>query len=167
MSLLVRRCLSRSHLLEEFVETWQIDHKEAIYARDLDELVSECLELAVLLGRAWRSTVERLFDERERSDRVFASEEVIKGAIRRTVGIFKNVRKLIDEAERKGYSIDASPQFRAAALDVEQLEKETDEQWPPMDSELIRESREAFNQGEYQSAADLLHELQGGGAKAG
>lgn len=37
MSLLVRRCLNRTHLLEQLVETWQIDHKEAMHARDLEE----------------------------------------------------------------------------------------------------------------------------------
>ena len=54
MSLIVRRCLSRSRLLEELVEIWQIDHDRAMIARDVEELIQECLALNALWADAWK-----------------------------------------------------------------------------------------------------------------
>jgi hypothetical protein len=165
MRLLVRRCLDRSHRLEEYVETWQIDHKEAMYACDLEELVSECLQLESLLRRAWSLTTERLFDEGVKSYHVFAGEEVVRAAISRTVRMFKIVSKLLEGAERAGYSIDGSGKFGDANRAMESLEKDVEADWSPMDSQQMRESISAFERGEVQSAEDLLCELQGDGAK--
>ncbi len=161
MSLLVRRCLNRSHQLEQYVETWQIDHKGAVYAGDLEELVEECLEIAPLLRRAWDRAVERLFDEGERSEKVFAGEEVIRGAISRVVRVFGISAKLIESAERAGFSIDGVGRFRDGLRDLERLEQEAENQWPPMDSQQMRDSLAAYQRGDYQSAADVLRELQG------
>ena len=48
------RCLNRSRLVEELLETWQIEHEAAMLVQDLEQLVQECLELAELLERAWQ-----------------------------------------------------------------------------------------------------------------
>ena len=166
MSLLARRCLNRSHQLEEYVETWQIDHKDSVYAHDLEELVKECLELTPLLRRAWDSTVERLFDETARSDRVFTGEEVIRGAISRALKVFLRVAQLLEAAERAGFSIENAAGFKDGRHALEQLERDAEKEWPPLDSGQITDSLEAYKRGDFKSAEDMLGELQGSSTRA-
>jgi hypothetical protein len=166
LNLLVRRYLNRTHLVEQLVENWQLDHKEAMAARDLEELVSECVDLAALGRRAWRMLLSRMFDAQERSDRVFAAEDLIKSVIHRTAGIFAVIGKSIKDVERFGYVVEGATEFQKATHDVKQLETETAEPWPPIDPKLAQESLEAYKRGDYRLAEDILHELQGGGAQA-
>ena len=166
MSLLVRRCRNRSNQLEQYVETWHIDHKAAMYACDLEQLVQECLELAPLLRQAWDCAVERLFDKSERSERVFAEEEAIRQVISRAPQVFRKISNLIDDAEREGYAIDGAEKFREGLRDLELLEKEVESQWPLPDAQQMREAVGAYKRGEYKSAEDILLESQGDGADA-
>ena len=42
MNIVVRRYLDRSRLAQGLLEDWQIEHKEAMFATDVEELVEEC-----------------------------------------------------------------------------------------------------------------------------
>jgi len=165
MSLLLRRCKNRSHQLEEYLETWQIDHQNALYVCDLEQLVQDCLQLMPLLRQAWDHTVERLFDKSKPSEMVFVEEQTVRRVVSMVSQLCRRVSGLIDEAEQAGYSVDATEAFRGELRDLVFLEKEIESQWPPTNSQHIRESLDAYGRGEYQSAEDMLREAQGNGAE--
>jgi hypothetical protein len=166
MSLLVRRCLNRTHLVEQLVESWQYDHNEAMRARDLEELATECLDLAKLGRRAWKCLRAQMFDKNVSSAKVFAAEDMLKPATQRIRDVFKVVGKLIASAERAGYQIEGSAEFAQASKDLELLRQEIEQQFPDPDPQMMADSKAAFLRGEYQTAEELLHELQGGSAAA-
>ena len=160
MSLLVRRCLSRSHQLEEYVDDWQIDHKEAMDTLDWEELVKECLELASLLQRAWHATFERAADEQDRCDRVLAGEQIIRGAINRTVRMFSLIGNLVEAARRTGRFLEGAEEFLEALRNVKLMEKQAERDGQPFAYQPMEESLAAFGRGEVQSAEDMLRELR-------
>jgi hypothetical protein len=163
MSLAARRYLNRTHLVEQLTENWQFDHVEAMGARDLEELVEECLELDKLSKRAWKALVTLLFDPAEKSDKVFAGEALVRSAISRTIKVFRFVQKLIEDAESGGYTIAGAADFRKSFKEVLMLQKEIAEKWPTIDSGMIEESMAAYRRGEFQLAEDVLNELEEGG----
>lgn len=149
MSILVQRYLGRSRFFQELVEDWQLHHREAMLALDLEELIPECLDLARLSRRTWDWLLECLFDDKHKCDRVFASEGLVKDAIHRTVYLFKNVGLFISKSEKNGFLVEGANEFRQALADMERLEKETED--PSIDSRLIDESLAAYQRGEYQT----------------
>ncbi|HYV38142.1 MAG TPA: hypothetical protein VE988_20825 [Gemmataceae bacterium] len=165
MSLLVRRCLNHAHLLEQLVETWQFDHQADMCAHDLGELVSECLDQAQLCRRAWKSLLKKTFDEREPDDKIFAAEEAVKVSVQRAASAFKLIQKLVEFAEQDGKVVERAAEFKQAAHDLEALAKEVDQRLT-FDPKMFEESLAAFKRGEYVLIEDLIHELQGGSAKA-
>jgi hypothetical protein len=159
MSVLIRRCVKRSYLVEELVETWQIEHSQAMFARDLEELVQECLELSGLLTKGWQSAVHVLFDEQ--FDDLDTIGKMLKVAIDKSIGVFRKVEDLISEAIRKHYDIEGAEAFRRAVSDTVAMKKEVEKQWPAVNHRMIQESIAAYSRGDYQTAEDMLYGLEG------
>jgi hypothetical protein len=166
MSLLARRCLDRSHQLEGYIETWQIDHKEAMPVCDLEELVKECLDLAPLLRRAWGCATDLSFDENVTNESLFVGEDLIRVAIHRAALAFRNISRLIETSEQAVYTIANSEMFRDAVRDVEALEKEAENECAPLDTQQMGEALADYKRGDFQLAGDMLRELQGSSASS-
>ncbi|HBI42237.1 MAG TPA: hypothetical protein DDY78_05175 [Planctomycetales bacterium] len=166
MSLLARRCLDRSHQLEGYVETWQIDHKEAMQVCDLEELVKECLELAPLLRRAWGGATDVSFDENVKNESLFVGEELIRVAINRAALAFRKISRLIETSEQAGYAIANAEKFRDAVRDMEALEKEAENECAPLNTQQMDEALADYKRGDFKLAGDMLRELQGSGASS-
>lgn len=156
MSILARRCLGRSRFVEELVENWQIEHRQAMFARDVEELVSECLQLGELILHGCKSLVERLFDEQ--IDDIDAAGEMMRSSITRTLRTFQIVEEEVGKAECKGYNIEKSSSFRKVARELHQVQAELETTWPSVDADLIEKSQAAYRKGEYQKAEELLGE---------
>jgi hypothetical protein len=166
MDLLARRCRDRSNQLESYVDTWQIDHKEAMQVCDLEELIKECLELVPLLRRAWDRASELSFDAKVKSELLFVAEDLIRVAIDRTTITLRKISRLIETFERAEYTIVGAKELRDAVCDVEILDKEAESRCSPFDARQAEESLAAYASGDYKSAEGLLHELQGNGPSA-
>ena len=164
MSILVRRCLSRSYLVEELVENWQLDHQEALLAGDVEELVSECLELSNLLKRAWRNLIKQLLDEQV--DDLDKAGRMMLAAVRKSEKVLQVVQGQIAEATRRGHPIETSGELQKAIGETHQLAAEIAAKWPATDHQMIAESLAAYKRGDYQFAGDLLNALPGCGSEA-
>jgi len=164
MHLLVRRCLRRSYLVEEFVETWQIEHSEAMLAFDLDEIVHECLDLGKLLQYVWPRLLKLLFNEQ--IDDIETTGRVFQSAMERALRVFSRVQGLVAYVKEKGYPLGESEELDKIAMVSKQLVTDFQERWPLFSQKMLLSSLAAFKKGEYQTTEDILNGLQSRSAKA-
>jgi hypothetical protein len=165
MSCLVRRYLERTHALDQLLEGWASDHKEAMSVRDLEEAIAECLDLVVLARRAWNAFLDLIFHDTDAGEITCDLEDMVQKAIRRLAEIFDAVQRFIIEVEQKGYSVEKGAEFRRVAHDVRMLGQEVSLRLPPLNLELARLAIDDFKRGDFRLAGDLLHDLQSGCAQ--
>jgi hypothetical protein len=162
MSILVDRCLSRSRLVEELVENWQMDHQRAMLARDMEELVCECLELQKLLHHTWTTTLERLFDEQV--DNVESAGEMLRSAINRTRRTLERVHADLVKAQEQGYTISNAENLAKSLTETKQIAEDCENTWPKLKLEMVQASLADYAKGAYQETGKLIGESQGCGS---
>jgi hypothetical protein len=158
MSVLIRRCLGRSRMVEELVENWQIDHQQAMFARDIEELIVECIELAELVrrGRTWLA--DELFDEK--IDNIDKAGEMLRTAISKALLAYDRVQKTVEAAEQMQFTIDNARQFRAVVRELRDIEDEVKKTWPTVNRQMVNDSLAAYARGEFRTTEDLLGDTQ-------
>src|SRR5207244_10399260 len=135
----------RAKLVEELVEDWQIRHREAMIARDLEELVQESVELGKLLNRGWSVLINRLFDEDV--DDIDAAGKTMHLAVDVTQEVFKQIQARIQVANRKQYDIQGAEEFSKALESTRELKAEVSKKWPYVNHRMIRDSMAGYNGG--------------------
>ena len=163
MGMLVSRCVRRSRLVQELAEDWQINHREAMFARDLDELLAECVDLGRLLSHCWKQMFNLLFSEQ--IDDVDRAGKSLLSATERSLTVFDKVKGFLAAAKQRGFEIDGDGSFIETVSVVGELKTEMIRQWPSIDDGMMRESLLCYERGEYQSTEELLHGLQDKGSK--
>jgi hypothetical protein len=159
MNLSIARCRRRSHLVEELVEAWQLEHESAMLARDVDEVIAECAEMGSLLRHAWDVTANSLFDgEIEDVDGV---RTAVIGIIDRTTRAFRSVRKTADNLKALGYDIERDVELVGLMSTVDELRRAIDRDLPEANSHRIADSVAAFRRGDFQPIEDMLRDAQG------
>src|ERR1700722_7391296 len=114
MSVVVRRYLGRSRLAEALVEDMPMAaHRNAIFAQDVDELVAECLDLAIISKKTWAYVLEKLFSENQADDIDDLDEtgQAMKTACTKIVDVFERVKEMVEKAAALGYPIQYSSDF--------------------------------------------------------
>jgi hypothetical protein len=162
VSFLITRCVKRSHVVQELYENWQLAHKEAMFAGDVED---ESIELCRLLEHAWPTLVANLF-----TGPVFnieATGRLFQQAIRRSIQVVRGVDRLVAEAERRSYTIQEAASLRSALAGIEKLDRAVEQKWPFVDGAMVAEARAAFGRGEYQTTEELLNAAQGSCAESG
>ena len=152
-------CLRRSSLVKELVQRWQLEHEEAMAARDVEELVQEYLDLCRLLVRGWQGLYQRLFSDLEDID---AAGERMLTAITQTLDVCGPIGDLIAKTKAAGYQIHGSEEFAKQVENLKALRAEVIKTWPTVDHKMIEESMAAYGRGEYRLAEDMIHELENG-----
>jgi hypothetical protein len=158
MSILVQRYHRRIRLLQEMLEDWQIKHQQAMFARDLEELVQECLELRRLTDHVWGKLSDGLFSEE--IENIDPAGRLMQFAVDKAVEVFEQIATLIRKADEGGYNIDASDDFSAAQARIKEIKTELAVQWPWSNHDLIQESLAAYKRGEHRTAEEMLRELE-------
>jgi hypothetical protein len=168
MSILVRRYLGRSRCLEELLEDWQIRYQKAQLAWDVQDLVSECIELGQLAQRAWDFVADKLYDENHRFDHEKVGE-AMGLALQKTLHAFNKVDEdVIETVDRLDCPpVDNVPQFKRSLVAVRRIAKEFKEQWPSIDRETVKEALAAYQRGEFQTSGALLDETRSKDTQAG
>lgn len=159
MILILDRCLKRSHLVQELFERWQLGWQGALAASDVEELCAECADLCQLCKQTWQSLWHRLSElpvvEIESIGLVF--QEIVD----RSLEVATAVNKWADRVQKKQNAELATGQLPRRIGEVEEVKREIAEKWPFVDYAMVAESRAAFLRGDYQTAEELLHDLQG------
>lgn len=165
MDLAVRRSVQRSHLVEELVENWQSDHQRALAAREVEELMQECVDLAKLNRQATQTLVDRFWSGSVKG--LESAAEVLRAAVQRTLLNCQVVQKEKTYAEQHGFMLEGAAAFTEACQNTLLLARQVDEQLPRFDSGLAEEARAAFLRGDHQTVEELLHAAQNGSFPAG
>jgi hypothetical protein len=159
MSILVQRYFRRSRAVEELAEDWQIEHKNAMLVRDVEELVCECLELGKLAKYVWNASSDSLFDG------MIKDLDVIGGMLRMAIGrtkyTFCLVNEGIGEAQRQGYEIARAAEFCTTVQEVNSMAVDFEKTWPAANKGMAREALAAYHRGEFMDSGDLLANAQG------
>lgn len=159
MSILVSRCVKRSQIVQELLASWQLNHPDALFAADIEQLCGESVETCQLLRSAWRTLYESLF-----TGPAFNVETVgrlFHQTVRRSIEVVAEVKNLVREAERRRFPIEKSAELAIQLEQLEAVERTIAASWPFVDRALVAEARSAFDRGEYQSVGELLHDAQG------
>lgn len=168
-TLLLRLQEGKIKLLEEAVEAWKADHDNAMQALDAEDLVADVLTLANDgLPRTW-TRIWKILETVQSID-----TEVIGMTLRevfdRVPFLLVSVRAVADQTEAStGHTLKGRIDLDAAIERVLALRSSILSAWPwkdrpylPQNSQMIRESREAFSRGEYDDITTLLQQAQSG-----
>jgi hypothetical protein len=154
MSVLYKRCIHRARLADQLLEDWEIDSRDAEFAKDVDEFVNEMLELEKLLRHAWSILVGRLFSEQ--IDNIEKEKGVFSMALDLTLAVFDKVASNVERAHMKGYAVEGSDDFAIALNNLRSLKTEVGETLPSANRKMMEAAMAAYKRGEYQSAEDLM-----------
>lgn len=163
-SFLITRCYRRARLTEELVEAWQFEHKEAMRARDAEDLICECLDLARLIQNAWQFTIDRLFEEE--IDDLETIRKLLLDTNERALATLRRVQKMTSQTVVNGFAIDHLTKLNEPIQALAQLQVDMDKKWPKINPQMIADSMAAYERGEFKLSEDLLHESQSCGSEA-
>jgi len=157
-NIVLRRFLGRSRLAEELVEDVLIvEHRNAMFAREVEELVIECIELKKMSTSTWEYVLDLLFAE-EQPDDIDELGKSMKTASSKILDVFERVETLLVAAQRQNFDIKDAADFRIARREIEQIMADIEEKFPPLNEQMIQASLESFRRGEYSTLEDLLRE---------
>jgi hypothetical protein len=159
-NVVIRRYLERSRLAETLVEDVLVEHRSAMFAQDVEELVLECLELEKMSKRAWDYVLDILF-----SDRANETDDLgnmMKMAVAKISVVFDRVNQLIEESKRSGHTPKDAADFLIARQDIQKIGQDVEKKFPPIDYKKIELAREAFHRGECIDVEEMLREAQSG-----
>lgn len=166
MNVLLDRCMRRSNLVHELYESWQLDHQEARYAADVEELCGEAVDLCRLCRHVWQTLWDELF-------KLLIYNPITTGLsfqkiIDRSTEVAASINGEAIKATNKGHKFAGAEQLADCVRDMEALKKEIADKWPFMndDPDMAAESRAAILRGEYMTIEELLHAVQTRGLDA-
>lgn len=160
MSILVTRYLKRSELVQalfdEVHEDWQLEHKDARFAWDVEELCGECLELTVLCNHV-RDTL------RSNLETTGSTQEIgraFQGALVRSLSVMKGVLDLCEAADQNGYPIKGHTRLADELATLTGMVASFEKEWPFFRKDMMDAARSAYLRGDFRTAEDLLNDPQ-------
>ncbi len=163
MNTLLNRCQRRTHLAEELTEeVWLREHRGAMLASDVEEVIRECIEVKDLILHACKKTFDRLFDED--FDDTDWSFRILHSMIEKSIS---NDKKTYELAMRiaKGYTVEGLSSLPEAIGELERLSLEVENRWPKIDQKMVAEALAAYKRGEFDTSEDLLRVAQNSDSK--
>ncbi|HEV3081312.1 MAG TPA: hypothetical protein VGY66_16140 [Gemmataceae bacterium] len=162
MSILIRKCLGRSRYVEELLDNWNIGENNRSLVRDLEELISDCIELGLLIQRTSNSLLDHLFEGHVED--IDAVGDKMRTCFSRATRIFDILKGHIGQAKQ---ALEGSAEFTRVHNEVARLKLDFEEKWPTFpDTELEAEALAAYHRGDYTTSEGLLRESQCQSAKA-
>lgn len=126
--MLVRRCSKRGRALTDLVEeVWLAEHRNASFARDLEDLVDECLQVGALAVRAWGDLADTLLSGAELD--LDAIGCAFGEAIVRLERDFERVLRLAAEAHACGCDVKRTGELAASHQEIQGIKEEYDRVW--------------------------------------
>src|ERR1700733_8862730 len=158
MGIKIDLCLGRVRVVKQQVEDWQVEHKIAMFASDVDVLACECVLLANLIKGLWKELSNDLFSGK------IDNPDPIGAKVRMTIEVGQITLKLvlghIVEAERRQHRIEKAADFRLAQHELEEVAEEFQNTWPVVNQQMAEQSLAAYHRGEYLDSEDLLNEAK-------
>src|SRR5437899_8253733 len=128
MSLLISLCLKRSAVVEELVEHWQIDHRDAMLAYDVEELCGESVEVCKLCAHMWTQLVGSLLD-----CKIPNTEETGRAALKAidaTLRAATSILRCVADAQGRGFEIKGAARLQSSVHNLEAIREKLMKKWP-------------------------------------
>lgn len=157
----VLRYVRRSNFVEDLVDEWKPHHDQAMFALDVEEFIYECIDLGRLSTHAWQCFRELLFKD-PNAPIIEELGNIMKQTLGKTLGTFRTVQNLVNEATQKGHSIKNADQLGVTIQETARILESVEHLFMQPDPKRIEESIAAFNRGECMPAEELLRAAQDG-----
>ncbi|MBL8795041.1 MAG: hypothetical protein JNM56_14120 [Planctomycetia bacterium] len=158
-SLLFRLQCGKSRAIEEVVEAWKAEHAGAMAARDVEELVRECLRLPDEMRRIYREIFDRFT-----SGNIEGYHDIGKALQAQFEGNLRFMDSVRDMARRQtaaGHTIEGAAELERVLEDIRPKVQEIFERWPWMPTEEeVAEAKAEIARGNYQTVDEILDELR-------
>jgi hypothetical protein len=152
-------CRSQVRAIEDVVDAWKADHECAMKVHDIEDII----RVGVFVREQFRGWVADLWEcasTGQTSNPVAEGETILHwfAEARKVMGL---VSAQIAWATSQGYTVDNAQEFATALDDVRKMEEDFRSRWPLPDAQQVAQARKEFASGAFQSAEDVLRELQG------
>jgi hypothetical protein len=139
-------------------ESWKVSHRDAMLARDIEDLVQICRVVACGIEAHWASLHKNIIDNKSVDYRAWEKRfDFSFGAAARA---FDAVKACIALARRNGYAIVNEGDFEEAERSLKATRETFLGCWPRADEGIIHESQEQYRAGRYGTLDDFMNELQ-------
>jgi hypothetical protein len=155
----------KARSLESIAEAWNGDQEEAMRARDLEDLISECRTLPIGARKIW----DRVKLDLASCDDV--DTETVGETLRRVFNLCTRVCETVSlvatRVGRKRYTLAGAAEleaelaaFRRLANRIMDARPWDSEPAPRPDPEMLAEFRDCWEKGEYDSSEELLQQAR-------
>lgn len=156
-----KRLEGRTRSIEELVglEQWQIEYRDAQFAWDVQDLISECIDHQNLLSQQFQDTLQRIIDGDVKDVHLVSSW--LLGQFDRGLAAFRAAERLLDTAHSRKHAIDCERVFRRGFLETKKLRRRIKSRWPLRNKESVRLSLSQAKDGKCKSVKEIIHGLCG------
>lgn len=167
----VSPCQRRSELVQklfdEFNEDWHLGadtkfpfeikaNQDADFARDVEELCGECLDIPRLYQQAWQKLLDNLPEIKNTQE----AGRAFQGALNDTIQVCGHILALCAAARKMGQAITGAEKLKGEILNLQELAGRVDRDWPFLNKKMMESSKDDFRRGAYRTAEDLLHDQE-------
>jgi hypothetical protein len=143
----------------EEAEQWQIDHRNAMFACDVDQVLGEAVRALSFVLDAWARTKRAAAVGQVPN--FYASHDAFARVFREGVSLCELVEPMVSRAKELEYDLEHEREFHEAAERIAVEQVEVDSQLPTFNRELMERSRKDDAEGRTRSVEELLDEFQG------
>jgi hypothetical protein len=158
-SLLFRIQRGKTRAIEEAVEAWKAEHAGAMEAREVEELVRECLQMPDEMRRVYREIFDRFTSGNIEGyhDIGKALQAQFEGNLR----FMDSVRDMARKQAAAGHAIEGAAELNRVLEEIRPKVAEIFERWPWIPTaEEVAEARAEIARGDYKTVEELLDELR-------
>jgi hypothetical protein len=158
---LVHICRGKIFALEALakeIEAWKFHHIEALEAGDVADWVNECLRIKDEVGEVIRRAQRRLFTNEVRD--IPKLGRLVARFLTAALNVYRSTKEGVDLFVGQGHAIDKGNELEQALKEIADLKIRFIKSWPRVDRKIWNQTEAEYARGDYQSAGDILDELQ-------
>ena len=144
-------------VIDDAVETWKIDHDEAMAACDLEEIIRSCRQTNDACKKLTASALHVGFAGQV--DRPEQAGELILRLLKSGVETWKNLATVVQGVTAAGYKIEGSDAIGPSTAELEALIAKFTKQWPFVLIEDVERGAAEIKAGKFVTGETLLREL--------
>lgn len=152
------RCDGRTAAVEKIAERWKKDHRDAMFAMDVQDMIKEYLDHQTFLRKMWEDSVQRAV-EGSLSD-LNAVGNLLVDMFDRSIDAFEIGEKMIEQARKNDYAIDCEREFRRGIIETKKIRHRINTRWPFTDEEAMNDAIRSFREGRSRSVQDIIDDLR-------
>jgi hypothetical protein len=158
-SILIQLYRGQMRAMAETVEAWKAEHREAMIARDVEEMVRASLDYPTMMTRLYDSAWNRILAN-ELED-YLKTGEALQDLLSQTVELLHSIRALARSFVEAGHPIERMNQLEDALARLENLKHEIIQCWPWFSQEDIDAGRAEHARGECLELDEAFAQIAG------